>query len=91
LPGQDGEAEANAPVFWEGVRLLHGRVVLIMGEQTLRALDLPGSLADLRPFQQARHQGRQLIVLPPPGTLIREVRRIQALQEFLRQALAPFV
>ena len=91
LPGRDGEPEANAPVFWEGVSLLHGRAVMIMGEQALCALDLPDRLRELHPFQQARHQGLLLVVLPPPDTLIREPRRLQALQEFLRQALAPFV
>ena len=91
LPGRDGEPEVNAPVFWEGVRLLRGRVVVIMGTQALGALDLPDRLPELHPFQQARHQGRLLVVLPPPDTLIRETKRMQALREFLRQALAPFV
>ena len=95
LPDQDGgveqELQANAPVFWEGVGLLHGRAVVIMGSQALRSLALPDRLLALRPFRQVRHQGRLLIVLPSPDMLIRESRRIQALREFLRQALAPFV
>ena len=95
LPGQGVDEEqalqANAPVFWEGVRLLHGRAVVIMGSQALRSLALPDRLLELRPFQQVRHQGSLLIVLPSPDMLIRESQRIQALREFLRQALAPFV
>jgi len=94
LPGQDGKEEhtleANAPVFWEGVKLLRGRAVMIMGEQVLRALALPDRMLATRPFQQLRHQGRLLIVLPPPDLLIQEARRMQTLREFLRQALAPF-
>jgi hypothetical protein len=91
LPVRDGkEHVANAPVFWEGVRLLRGRAVIIMGTQALHALALPDCMLAMHPFQQIRHQGRQLIVLPPPNTLIQEVRRMQALREFLRQALAPF-
>ena len=86
----DGELEANAPVFWEGVKLLHGRAVMIMGQQALRSLALQDKLLTLRSFRQVRHQGSLLIVLPSPETLIREKRRIQALREFLRQALAPF-
>jgi hypothetical protein len=91
LPTEDGEQpEANAPVFWEGVRLLRGRAVVIMGSQALAALALPDRMRELSPFQQVRHQGRLLIVLPSPDLLIRESRRMQALREFLRQALAPF-
>jgi hypothetical protein len=94
LPAQDGNGEraleANAPVFWEGVKLLRSRAVMIMGEQTLRALALPERMLAMRPFQQARYQGRLLIVLPSPGALIQGARRMQALREFLRQALAPF-
>jgi hypothetical protein len=95
LPGQGGgdgeqQLEANVPIFWEGVRLLQGRAVVIMGSQALRSLALPDSMRALRPFQQVRHQGRLLIVLHSPDMLIQENRRIQALREFLRQALAPF-
>jgi hypothetical protein len=92
LPGRGGdeELEANVPIFWEGVRLLHSRAVMIMGSQALRALDLPERMLALRPFQQVRHQGRLLIVLHSPDVLIQETRRLQALREFLRQALAPF-
>jgi hypothetical protein len=90
LPREDGEElEANAPVFWDGVRLLRGRAVVIMGPQALAALALPDRLLEV-PFQQVRHQGRLLIVLPPPDLLIREARRMQALREFLRKALGPF-
>jgi hypothetical protein len=93
LPAQDGkeDLEANAPVFWEGVKLLHGRAAVIMGSQALRALALPGRMPALRPFQQARHQGIQLIVLHSPDALMQEPRRMETLPEFLRQALAPFV
>ena len=93
LPGRggDGDLEANAPVFWDGVRLLHSRAVMIMGPQALRSLDLPDGMLALRPFRQVRHQGCLLVVLPPPDVLIREKQRMQALREFLRQALAPFV
>lgn len=95
LPRQDGdgeqELEANAPVFWEGVRLLRGRAVVLMGStMLLRALALPEPMHKMRPFQQVRHEGRLLIVLSPPGMLVQETRRIQALREFLRQTLAPF-
>jgi len=94
LPHRDEQGEhglkANAPVFWEGVRLLQGRAVVIMGEPSLRALALPDRLLAMHPFQQVRHQGRLLIVLPAPDTLIQEDRRMQALREFLRQALTPF-
>jgi hypothetical protein len=94
LPVRDGsgehELEANAPVFWEGVKLLRGRAVMIMGTQALHALDLPDRMRAMHPFQQLRHQGRLLIVLPPPEELIQEARRMQTLREFLRQALAPF-
>jgi len=92
LPGRDGEQqlEANALVFWEGVGLLHSRVVVIMGEQALHALALPDRMLAMRPFQQVRHQGRLLIVLPPPDTFTQEAQRLRALREFLRQALAPF-
>jgi hypothetical protein len=94
LPVHEGGGErrlqANAPLFWEGVRLLRGRAVVIMGEQALRALALPDRMQDL-PIQQLRHKGRLLIVLPSPGALIQEPRRMQALREFLRQALAPFL
>jgi len=90
LPGEGG-LEANAPVFWEGVRLLRSRAVVVMGSQDLlRALALPDRLVAMRPFQQLRYKGRLLIVLPPPATLIQEARRIQGLREFLRRALAPF-
>jgi len=90
--GGDGEQrlEANAPVFWEGVRLLHGRAVVIMGSQALSSLALPEGMLAMRPFQQLRHQGRLLIVLHSPDILNREPQRMQALREFLRQALAPF-
>jgi len=91
LPCRDGELKANAPVFWEGVRLLHSRAVMIMGPQVLRSLALPDNMLALRPFQQRRHQGSLLIVLPAPDMLIREKRRMQALREFVRQALASFV
>jgi hypothetical protein len=92
LPEGDGEQpEANAPVFWDGVRLLRGRAVVIMGSQALGALALPDRMLALRPFQQVRHQGRLLIVLPSPDLIIREAQRMQALREFLRRALAPFV
>jgi hypothetical protein len=94
LPGQGGDGEqkleANASVFWAGVRLLHSRVVMIMGPQALPSLALPDRLLAMLPFQQARHQGRLLIVLPSPDEFIQEARRIQSLREFLRQALAPF-
>ena len=94
LPGQGGDGgqqlEANAPVFWEGVKLLRCRVVMIMGPQVLHALALPDRMLAMRPFQQHRYQGRLLVVLPAPETFIQEPQRIQALREFLRQALAPF-
>jgi len=95
LPGEEGQAagklEANVPIFWEGVRLLHSRAVMLMGSQALRALALSDRMRAMRPFQQRHYQGRLLIVLPSPDALIQEARRIQALREFLRQALAPFV
>ncbi|MDR0239003.1 MAG: hypothetical protein LBI88_02080 [Deltaproteobacteria bacterium] len=93
LPGRDGngELEANAPAFWGGVRLLRSRAVMVMGPQVLRSLDLPDGMLALRPFRQVRHQGCLLVVLPPPDVLIREKQRMQALREFLRQTLAPFV
>jgi hypothetical protein len=93
LPGRDGDGElkANAPVFWEGMRLLHSRALMIMGSQALRSLALPDSMLALRPFQQRRYQGSLLIVLPAPDVLIQEKQRMQALREFLRQALASFV
>jgi hypothetical protein len=92
LPGPDGEQElsANTPVFWEGVRLLQSRAVVVMGSKALYALALPAGMRELRPFRQVRHQGRQLIVLHSPDMLIQEPQRLQALGEFLRQALAPF-
>ena len=94
LPASDEEGEqeltANAPVFWEGVRLLHSRAVVVMGSQARDSLALPDSMRELRPFRQVRYQGRQLILLHSPDILIQEPQRIQALQEFLRQALAPF-
>ena len=91
LPGRDGEQlEATPPVFWEGVRLLRGRAVVMMGPQGLHVLGLPDHLLAMGPYQQVRHQGRLLIVLPPPDQLIRETRRMLALREFLRRALAPF-
>jgi hypothetical protein len=94
LPAQDGsgehELEANAPVFWEGVRLLRSRAVMIMGTQALRVLALPDRMLALHPFQPIRYQGRLLILLPSPDELIHEARRMQTLREFLRQALAPF-
>ena len=95
LPGEggmgEGDPEANAPLFWEGARLLHSRAVMLMGSQDLlRALALPDRLVAARPFEQLRYQGRLVIVLPPPGAFIQEPRRMQALREFLRQALAPF-
>jgi len=91
--GEDGEQvlEANAPIFWEGIRLLHGRAVVIMGAETvLRALALPDRLLTMCPFQQVRYQGRLLVVLPPPDLIVREARRIQSLREFLRKTLTPF-
>ncbi|MCL1985783.1 MAG: hypothetical protein FWG59_04980 [Betaproteobacteria bacterium] len=98
LPRQKGggereqELEANAPIFWEGVRLLHGRAVMIMGAQAmLGSLALPDRMLEMHPFQQVRHRGRLLIVLPPPDTFIQENQRIQSLREFLRQTLTPFV
>jgi len=91
LPGRDGELEANAPVFWEGVRLLHSRAIMIMGPHVLPSLALPDNLLALRPFQQRRHQGSSLIVLPAPDMLIRAKRRMQALREFVRQSLASFL
>jgi len=94
LPEQDGQGEAqmkpNARVFWEGVKLLGGRAVVIMGAQALDALALPERLRAMQPFQQDRHQGRLLIVLPAPATLIQEAWRMPALGEFLRRTLAPF-
>jgi hypothetical protein len=93
LPGRDGggeELEANASAFWEGVRLLRGRAVMVMGSQSLHSLALPDRMLAMRPFQQDRYQGSLLIVLPSPGMLIEESRRILALREFLRHALAPF-
>ena len=94
LPAQNGddeqELEANIPLFWEGIKLLHSRAVMIMGSQALRALALPERMRSMRPFQQARCRGVLLIVLPAPDMLIREAQRTQALREFLRQALAPF-
>jgi hypothetical protein len=92
LPGGDGEElEANPPVFWDGVRLLRGRAVVVMGPQALHSLALPDHMLVLGSYEQVRHQGRLLVVLPPPDLLIRETRRMQALREFLRRALAPFV
>jgi hypothetical protein len=92
VQGEDGKQslEANASVFWEGVSLLRGRAVVIMGSQALRSLALPERLRAMHPFQQAHHQGRLLIVLPAPELIIQEARRMQALRGFLRQALAPF-
>ena len=94
LPSRSGDGEqelvANTPVFWEGVKLLRSRAVLIMGSQALRSLALPDHMLALRPFQQVRHQGKLLIVLHSPDMLIRESQRMHALREFLRQALAPF-
>jgi len=90
--GKDGELEANATVFWEGVRLLRSRAVMIMGTELLRFLALPDSLLALRPFQQDRHQGSALIVLPAPGDMLNLAKqRMQALREFLRQTLALYV
>ena len=95
LPGggglEEGKLEANAPVFLAGLRLLQARVVIVMGPQVLEALPLPESLGGMLPFQQRHYQGRLFILLPSPDALIQEVRRMQALREFLRQALAPFV
>ena len=92
LPGGEGgqQLEANPPVFWEGVRRLHGRAVVIMGSQALRSLAMPDRLCTLRPYQQGCYQGRQLIVLPSPVRLIREAEPKPALQRFLRNMLAQF-
>jgi len=95
LPGEggleEGKLEVNAPIFWEGLRLLRCRAVMIMGSQDLlRALALPDHLVATGRYQQPCYQGRLLIVLPPPGVLIQEAWRLQALRDFLRQALAPF-
>jgi hypothetical protein len=94
LPAQDEKGEqsleASASFFWEGVKRLQGRVVLIMGEQALRALALPGRMPAMRPLQQYRHQGRLLIALHSPDILIQEPHRLEALLEFLRRTLAPF-
>ena len=91
LPGQGGDGEqalaANVPVFWEGLRLLRARAVIIMGEQALRSL----ALGPLLPMQQVAYQGRLLVILPSPDTLIREKQRMPRLRRFLRETLSPYV
>jgi hypothetical protein len=88
--GQDDEAESAAAFFWEGARLLKSRAVVIMGSSALRALDPPPHLRELKPFGQALHLGRRIIVLPSPEIFVREPQRLSGLIGFLRPALASF-
>lgn len=92
LPADSGTGlRPDAALFLEGARLLKSRAILVMGSSTLRSLDPPLELLDLRPFMQTRWEGRLLIMLHSAETFIAEPQRVGALCQFLRRALAPFI
>lgn len=86
--GPETLLHANPQVFWSGVHALKARALVVMGSPAAKALELPPRL---RPFQQTRHHGRLVVVLRDVDFLVQEVQRYDAVREFLRQALQPFV
>lgn len=78
---------AHTEAFWHGVDVLGCRALVVLGSRALQTLRLPRRL---RPFQQARIDGRMIIVLPDPDILIQEPHRYTAVREYLRQALLPY-
>jgi hypothetical protein len=92
-PEGTGEPEADASLFWAGVRLLKSRAVIIMGSGALRAVLPPAEARKLRPHMQKRLWGHTLVVLHSPDTLIKTLAdetQAKALHAFLRTALEPF-
>lgn len=87
LPDDSGELTSDIPIFLAGVERLAPRACIIMGSRALQAA-APG--LRLRPFQQARHRGRLIIVLPDMDMLLKEPQRAKAVVAYLRPALAAF-
>lgn len=84
---EDDGLSTHTEAFWHGVEALGSRALVVLGSRALQALCLPRRL---RPFQQARIDGRMIIVLPDPDILIQEPHRYTAVREYLRQALLPY-
>lgn len=95
LPDADGNEAAAPALFWEGARMLRGRVALVFGSKALEGIDPPPRLSGAGPFRQFRHRGLLLVTLPDLEDIARKTRPGEpvggtALREFLRATLAPF-
>lgn len=66
LPGAPLLAESPS-LFWSGVELLKPRVLLVFGSEARDALGLPKSLV---PFSQDRLDGRLIVQLHQPSSLV---------------------
>lgn len=84
LPDADGEARANADVFWSGLQALRSRGVIIMGSAAARAAALPGRL---EPLTHRMFRGRLVWILRDVDNMLGDEARYAQMLAFLRNAL----
>jgi hypothetical protein len=73
---------AAPEIFWQGVRALKARVVIIMGYKAMRAVALP---EEATLWSQVRHEGCLVYVTPDVPLLLAEPQRYAPTVQFLRE------
>ena len=89
LPADSDAAFKPAPgVFWSGVKLLHARIVVVLGESVAKTLELPENLL---PMQQILHQGFLIWFFWDVESILADSQLYDAMLTCLRQSLQDIV
>ncbi|MDD2966034.1 MAG: hypothetical protein PHN64_00855 [Desulfovibrionaceae bacterium] len=73
---------AAPEIFWQGVRALKARMVIVMGYKAMRAVALP---EEATLWSQVRHEGCLVYVTPDVPLLLAEPQRYAPTMQFLRE------